>query len=487
MKRFFNPALIYLVVFSCSVINGQESNNFHPAKTNAIQFIESIDDKLIRLSDSIWKIPELGLEEYLSSRIIIEYLANSGFRIENGVAGMPTAFIATYGSGKPIIGITGEYDALPGLSQKVDSKKDPFKEGASGHGCGHNLIGIGSLGLVLAIKDLMEKGLINGTIRYYGTPAEENIGGKMWMVRDGYFDDLDVCINWHPEPYTKSYVKTSQAILDYHFRFKGKTSHASIDPWEGKSALDGVESFLHGINLLREHVKPSVRIHYTITNGGRAPNIVPDFAEVWLWVRDNSMQDLLPIGERIKKIAQGAALIAEVDHEIKLNCGMYNILPIEKGAEILQSNLETLGPIEYSDYEINFSHQIQRAAGIPESGVNGIPFALEAALNDTRTFASDIGDVSFVVPVITLLVTAAPVDVPWHSWCVVASSGMSIGHKGMIYSSKAMAMTMIDLYLKPSLIDDLNLEFNKKIGSFQYQSMLPDGPPPLPLKNDNNN
>jgi len=199
------------------------------------------------------------------------------------------------------------------------------------------------------------------------------------------------------------------------------------------------------------------------------------------------MPDLLPIGERIKKIAKGATLIADVDYEVKFNCGMYNILPIEKGAEILQSNLEILGPIKYSDYEIDFAHQIQMAAGIPESGINGIPLTLEDALNDTRTFASDIGDVSYIVPVITLLTTAAPIDVPWHSWCVVASSGMSIGHKGMIYSSKALAMTMIDMYLKPSIIEDLNREFNMKIGSFQYQTKLPSGPSPIPLKQDNNN
>jgi aminobenzoyl-glutamate utilization protein B len=486
MKERFT-AVICLMILCFVAVKGQELSNAYHTKAQAIEYIDSMEAELTELSDSIWGIPEIGMEEYLTSKIIINHLAKSGFVIEEGIAELPTAFIATYGSGKPIIGITGEYDALPGLSQKLSFKKAPIKEGDPGHGCGHNLIGIGSLGSVLTIKDLMDRGLLKGTIRYYGTPAEENIGGKLYMTREGYFNDLDVCINWHPSTITKSYVKNSEAVLDYYFRFIGKTAHAAGDPWNGKSALDGVESFLHGINLLREHVKPSVRIHYTITHGGTAPNIVPDFAEVWLWARDNNMKELLKLGERIGKIAEGAAEIADVEYEIKFNSGMYNILSTIKGAEILQLNLESLGPIKYTDYETEFAYQLQKTAGIEESGINGIPLSLEEALNDTRTFTSDIGDVSWIVPTITLLTTTAPIDVPWHSWCVVASGGMSIGHKGMIYSAKAMTMTMIDLYLNSNLIKEIEAEYEKKIGSFQYKAMLPTGPPPIPKSLDNEN
>jgi aminobenzoyl-glutamate utilization protein B len=487
MKTHIKLVSACILIVGYTAVNGQENNSLNSTKIHTINYIESIEDDLIKLSDSIWNIPELGLEEHLSSEIIIDYLENSGFNIERGVAEMPTAFIGTYGIGKPIIGITGEYDALPGLSQKISSIKEAVKEGAPGHGCGHNLIGISSLGSVLAIKDLMDRGFIAGTIRYFGTPAEESGIGKSYMAREGYFDDLDVCVNWHPSTFIKSYVKNSESILDYHFRFKGKTSHAAGDPWNGKSALDGVEAFLHGINLLREHVKPSVRIHYIITNGGTAPNIVPDFAEVWLWARDNNMATLLTLGERIEKIAKGAAEIADVVYEIKFNKGVYNIVSTVKGAEVLQLNLEILEPIEYSNYEIEFAHQIQKAAGIEESGIIGTPLKLEEALNDTRTFTSDIGNVSWIVPTITLITTTAPKDVPWHSWCVVASSGMSIGHKGMIYSAKAMALTMIDLYLTPSLIEDLDGEFKEIIGTFQYKTMLPSGPPPIPTSSENQN
>jgi aminobenzoyl-glutamate utilization protein B len=479
MDRLVKILIIPIAILTNAALFGQKSNDIAKSKDLAIQFIDSTKGELTKMSDSIWKFAEIGLEEYKSSKLLADYAEDHGFKVERNVSGLPTAFIASYGSGKPIIGITGEYDALPGLSQKAIPRKEALYENEPGHGCGHNLLGVGALGAALAVKELMDKGLIKGTIRYYGTPAEENYSAKLYLARDGYFNDLDVCLNWHPMDRIKSYIKNSEAVLDFTFKFNGKPAHAAADPWDGKSALDGVESFLDGINLLREHVKPTVRIHYVITDGGKVPNVVPDYAEVWLWARDNDMGNLLIIGERIKNIAKGAALIADVKYNVVLNNGMYNVLANKKGSEVLQSNLEMLGPINYTDYEIEFAHNIQENAGIEITGLLNNPLSLDDAIYDEKPFTSDIGDVSWIAPVITLITTTAPESVPWHSWCVVASGGMSIGHKGMIYSSKALAMTMVDLYKDPNLIIDINKESKNRKGSFIYQTMLPEGPPPI--------
>jgi aminobenzoyl-glutamate utilization protein B len=474
---------IFIVPFILGTsITGQSVKEYSREKEAAIQLIELMQEELIKVSDTIWSYAEIGLEEYKSSKLLADFAEKNGFKVERGISGMPTAFIASYGEGRPIIGITGEYDALPGLSQKAISKKEPIIEGASGHGCGHNLLGTGSLGAALAIKTLIENGSIKGTIRYYGTPAEENYGGKLYMARDGYFNDLDICLNWHPWDITKTYFKDSYTLFDYSIRFHGITAHASEYPWEGRSALDAVESFVGGINLLREHVKPTVRMHYVITKGGDIPNMVPDNTEVWLWTRDLDINSLLKLDERIKDIATGASMIAGVDQEIILNEGLYNLLLNKKGAELLQSNLELLEPILFSKDESEFAEQIQGELGLKKSGMRSQPLSLDEALVDTRNFTSDVGDVSWIVPVISLASVCRPEGVPAHSWASTASYGTSIGHKGMIYASKALALTMIDLYKNPGLITEIKKEFTERKGAIVYKTILPDGPPPIPDK-----
>jgi len=478
-KRVLFIIIPFLLVDS---LCGQPGKKYGKEKEAVVQLIESIQDELIEVSDTIWANPEIGLEEYKSSKLLADLAEKNGFKVERGISGMPTAFIASYGSGKPIIGITGEYDALPGLSQKAISKKEPVIEGGPGHGCGHNLIGTGALGTALAIKTLIENGSLKGTIRYYGTPAEENYGGKLYMARDGYFDDLDICLNWHPWDITKTYLKDSYAVFDYSIRFHGKTAHASVYPWDGRSALDAVESFVNGINLLREHVKPTVRMHYVITKGGDIPNVVPDNTEVWLWTRDFDMNSLFSLDERIKNIAKGASMIAGVEQEIILNNGMFNTLPNKKGTELLQSNLELLGPISFSKDENEFADQIQNELGLKRTGMRSIPLSLVEALVEPTSSASDIGDVSWIVPVITLFTACMPEGVPGHSWGSTACYGSTIGQKGMIYSSKALAMTMIDLYKNPDLLNEIKKEFAERKGSVVYKTMLPEGPPPIPEK-----
>ena len=478
-KVIFIIVVPFILVAS---ISGQSGKKFIKEKEAVVQLIESMQDEMIKVSDTIWKYAEVGLEEYKSSKLLADFAEKNGFKVERGISGMPTAFIASYGTGKPVIGITGEYDALPGLSQKAIPKKEAVIEGGPGHGCGHNLIGAGALGAALSIKILIENGSIKGTICYYGTPAEENYGGKMYMARDGYFNDLDICLNWHPWDITKTYIRDTYAVFDYSIRFHGITAHASEYPWNGRSALDAVESFLNGINLLREHVKPTVRMHYVITKGGDIPNVIPDNTEVWLWTRDFDINSLLKLDERIKDIAKGASMIAGVDQEITLNSGMYNILPNMKGTELLQSNLELLEPISYSRDESEFTDQIQGELGLIKSGMRSQPLSLDEALVDPRNLTSDIGDVSWIVPVISLTSVCRPEGVPAHSWASTASYGTIIGHKGMVYASKALALTMIDLYKIPSLIEEIKKEFVVRKGSVVYKTMLPEGPPPIPQK-----
>src|SRR6185436_13098921 len=306
------------------------------------------------------------------------YAEQQGFKVERGVASMPTAFIATYGQGQPIIGILGEFDALPGISQKAAPVKEPLKADAPGHGCGHNLFGTASLGAAGAIKELLAAGKLKGTIRFYGTPAEESVYGKVYLVRDGFFKDLDVCLAWHPSTETKADVQSTQALVDFIVEFKGKAAHAALDPWNGRSAVDGVEAFTHGINLLREHVRPSVRMHYAIVKGGDVPNVVPEYGKVWCWARDSKRTGVDVVLQRAREIADGAAKIAGVEVKFTVQTGCHEMLVNMAGAKLLQQNLEWLGPIKYTEQEQEFARAIQRATGTEQKGLNGEAKPLEA-------------------------------------------------------------------------------------------------------------
>ena len=310
--------------------------------------IKKHERALIKISDEIWHNAELALEEYKSSKILADYAEKNGFSLERGVAGMPTAFIATYGSGRPRIGILGEFDANAGISQKAQSTKEALIEGAPGHGCGHNLYGTGSLGAAIAIKELIAQGKIKGTIVFYGTPAEETIFGTVWFARAGLFNDLDVCMDWHPGDDMEAATQSSKALIDFRVKFSGKASHASADPWNGFSAVDAMELFTTGINYYREHIKPTARIHYQIERAGDVVNVVPENAQIWVRVRENDRESLNVVYERVKKMAAAGALMAEVDHEVSLISGIYEILPNRRGAAAIQANFELLGPIKYT-------------------------------------------------------------------------------------------------------------------------------------------
>lgn len=467
--------LLVLSLISYTIVSAQKMDN---DKKAIVASVEAHKEQLIKISDSIWALAETAFNESGSSKILADYAEKNGLKVTRGVADIPTAFTATYGSGKPVISILGEFDALPGISQKASPVKEPYEEGAAGHGCGHNMFGTASLGAAIAIKELMEAGKIKGTVKFLGTPAEEKYFAKVWMVKAGLWDDVDVNISWHPSAGIEADVQSGLSLIDFIVEFHGQTAHASADPWNGKSASDALELYTTGINYYREHILPSSRIHYHIQDGGQVVNVVPDYAKLWVRVRDPKRKIMLPTYERVKAMAEGAAIMADVDYKISLVSGIYETLVNRSGGEIMQANLELLGPITYTEEETAFGKAIQKATGKPEVGMDSKVYPLKETEETPGGGSTDVGDVSWNVPNINLGVTVAPKDTPWHSWAVVACGGMSIGHKGMIYASKAMGMTMLDLFENPKMVDKVKEEYKTRKGNEVYEPMI-DGPAPI--------
>ncbi len=449
-------------------------------KEAAVASVEEHRPELVELANQVWAFAETALKETRSSKVLADYAEAQGFKVERGVAGMPTAFVASYGEGKPVIGILGEYDALPGISQKAQPTKEPLAAGAPGHGCGHNLFGAASLGAAVAVKELIAAGKLHGTVRFYGTPAEEAVGGKLYMIREGLFKDVDVVLAWHPADETRADTESSQAMVDFVVEFRGKAAHAAFDPWNGRSALDALEIFTHALNMMREHVRPSVRMHYVMKDGGDVPNVVPDHASVWAWVRDSKHASVDELMGRVRKMAQGAALAADVESTLRVQSGDYEMLVNRAGARLLQANLEWLGPIQYTAEEQEFAKAIQRETGVEQKGLSGAIKPLDEHPGDPEGGSTDVADVSWNVPVLHVSVTTAPAGAPWHAWPVVACGGMSIGHKGMTFAAKVLAATMVDLFEKPDRRAEIRREFEESTKGVVYKGYIPEGPPPVP-------
>ena len=473
MKKLLS---ILFIIGSTFLVNSQSANKL---KKELLNSIEQKSSELTALSDKIWEAAEVAFREEKSSEYLIKYAEENGLKVEKGLAGMPTAFTATYGEGKPVIGIIGEFDALPGLSQTADSFRNELTEGGAGHGCGHNLFGTASLGAAVAIKELIEKGDLTGTVKFFGTPAEEKFFGKLWMIREGVFDDVDITMDWHPADHTEANVQPSLALVDFMVEFTGQSAHASADPWNARSANDALELYTSGINAYREHVKPSVRMHYHIQDAGQVVNVVPDYSRIWVRVRDITKEGLQPVYDQVRKMAGGAAIMANVEHKVSLISGIHDLLPNRTGGAIMQKNLEILGDIQYTQDEIDFALDMQKANGKPQIGIDGKIRPLRETLESPGGGSTDVGDVSYNMPVVSLAATTAPKGVPWHSWSVVASSGMSIGHKGMLHAAKALGMSMIDIYKDKKLREEIKKEFDERIGDYDYDPYLDPGPPPI--------
>ncbi|MFC2170216.1 amidohydrolase [Acidobacteriota bacterium] len=478
MKKHLLIFLPFLLL--CQSVHAYEETELsrRSLKEEVVKAVEGKRELLISTSNAIWEYAEVAFKEHKSSKLLMDTIENQGFQVKRGISGMPTAFLATYGSGKPVIGILAEYDALPGLSQENLPYKKSLVEAGAGHGCGHNLFAAGSLGASLALKEVIERNNLTGTIRLYGCPAEEAGGGKLYMARDNLFDDLDVCLAWHPWSINMAAAESSQAIDGMEIEFFGKTAHAAADPWKGRSSLDALEMTTFGINLLREHIKPSVRLHYVIRNGGEAPNVVPDYANLEIWVRDSTREGVKTVVERVKKIAEGAAIATGTTSKVNNQGGLYELLVNLAGARVMQQNLEMLGSIEYSGEEIAYSKKIQKEAGVQELGLAGGIQKLREPSREPQGGSTDVADVSWITPVIQVITTCTPLGVPGHSWATVTSSRHSIGHKGMLLAAKAMAATAVDLLLEKKILIEIKKEFEERRHGQIYETGLPAGMKP---------
>ena len=338
----------------------------------------------------------------------------------------------------------------------------PSTPGGAGHGCGHNLLGAAALGAAVAVKQQMATGRLKGTVRFYGCPAEETLVGKLYMARAGVFDDLDVALAWHPGDRTAADTEGTRAQVDIRVDFRGRAAHAASNPWAGRSALDALELFTHGLNLMREHVKPSVRMHYVITQGGKVPNIVPDYAQLWCWVRDSQRGGVDEVLGRLRKVADGAGLMAEVEAKLTVQGGVPEMLVNEAGARLLQANLERLGPVEFTAPEQQFAREVQRACGVEPKGLDGSIQPLRPQPPDPTLGSTDVAAVSWSVPTLNLRVTTVPAGVPGHAWPVVACSGTSMGHRGMIHAAMILAATAVNLFEDEPARQAIRAEFRRK-------------------------
>ncbi len=445
------------------------------------QLVDQHSAEYVQASREIWGYAELGYHEEKSSALLQRDLKAAGFQVESGVADEPTAFIASYGQGKPVIGILGEFDALPGLSQAAVPDRSPVVAGAPGHGCGHNLLGSGAALAAVALKDYMETHHVAGTLRYYGTPAEEGGDGKVYMVRAGLFRDVDVVLHWHPGDRNGVINGGALAITAAKFKFHGIAAHAAFAPERGRSALDAVMLMGNGIEFLREHVPSNTRMHYIITNGGAAPNVVPETAELYLMARNPTLTTLDGIWARILKIGQGAALMTETTLDVKIVSSDDNILANDALAKVAHQSLEQVGGFRYSAEEEHFAEELQKS--LPASG--------RGDLSSTDTIAplrpydpnapaasTDVGDVSWNVPTIGFTAaTFVPGVVP-HTWQAAACAGMSIGQKGMVVAAKALAVTGADLFSNPQLVQDAKADFARELKGKSYRSEIPAGQKP---------
>ncbi len=475
----------FLVTVFVSFASAQSQINSHQQLQ---ELVDRHSAQYIKTSKTIWEYAELGYHEDKSSALLQSELKAAGFKMQSGVADEPTGFIASYGQGKPVIAILGEFDALPGLSQAPVPDRSPVLNAAPGHGCGHNLLGSGAALAVVAVKEYMERNHVPGTLRYYGTPAEEGGSGKIYMIRAGLFRDVDVVLHWHPSNVNSVTNGGALAVVSAKFLFHGVAAHAALAPDRGRSALDAVMLMGNGLEFLREHVPSNSRIHYIITNGGAAPNIVPDFSSLTLMARSPSLTTLDSIWKRIVKVAQGAELMTETSLEIKIGSTDANIIGNDALARVAQKNMEEVGGFRYTAAEKHFAEDLQKSlppevAGNLDSTATVVP--LRPIDPNAPSASTDAGDVSWNVPTIGFGAATFVPGVAAHTWQATACAGMSIGQRGMLVAAKAIAFTAADLFADPALVQAARADFEAKMKGKAYRSQIPEGQkPPLDYRNN---
>lgn len=460
---------------------------------NALAYIEQKKDLIVEVSDKIWRFAEVGLHEYRSAECLANALEEEGFSVERNVAGMPTAFVATWGSGSPVIGFLAEYDALPGLSQKVSTTREELVPGGAGHGCGHNLLGAGVFGAVIGLKEELSSRNLTGTIKYFGCPAEENFSGKAFMARDGLFDDCDACLTWHPGSVNRVWTGSSLANNAMNVHFYGLSAHAAGDPYNGRSALDALLLMNMGVEFLREHMPPKARIHYVITDGGRQPNVVPAKASAWYLVRAPRREEVDDLYRRVLNCAYGAAQMTETRCEVELIKAIWNVLPNPVLEDVLEEAMKRVGPPEFGQEEYEFAREIlktipenQRLALLRESQVpeevwgkvlNDTVLPRPGNVEDVKG-STDVGDVSWCCPTAQFRTACIALGTPGHSWQYVAQAGMGIGHAGMLTAAKVLAEAGFDLMTNPKILSKAKAEFTRLTGGKKYKCAMPESHKP---------
>jgi len=464
-----------MLVF-CS--NGWASND-----SDLDQTINKHQSQFENIAMQIWDLAEVGYQEYKSSKLLQDTLEEHGFKIQNNVANIPTAFIAEYGSGKPVIAILGEFDALPGVAQSASPFKESYKDNQAGHACGHHLFGSGSAWSSVVIKEWLTANKIKGTIRFYGTPAEEGGSGKVYMARAGLFNDVDIALHWHPGSVSHARPRTSNSNKSARFTFTGISAHAASAPDQGRSALDGVESMNMMVNLMREHIPQDSRIHYVITKGGLAPNVIPDEAEVYYYVRHPKRKMVESLFKRVVKAAKGAAMGTETEVSYEVMHGNYPLMPNDTLQRIMHKKLSDRGGITYSSLENDFANQIYKTFLNPSAQIGDQENIL--TYETTHGYGStDVGDISWLVPTGGARIASWVPGTSAHSWQAVASGGTTIGLKGTKLAVQVLTETAREIYLNPDIVKQAETELSTNVGEdFNYVPLLGDRSPPLDYRN----
>jgi aminobenzoyl-glutamate utilization protein B len=470
-------------------------------KNDAWEWISDNERMIVEASDKVWELAELGLVEEKSSKFLAKVLEDHGFTVEMGVAEMPTAFVASYGNGTPIIGFMGEFDALPGLSQKPVPYKDPIEEGAPGHGCGHNIHGVTGVMSAIATKVVMEKHGLEGTLIFFGTPAEETYSGKVFMIRAGCFDGVDAVLSHHPGHFNVAGLGSSLAMNSAKFHFYGKTAHAAATPYVGRSALDAVELMNIGVNFMREHVVQEARVHYVIEEGGMQPNVVPDYARTWYYIRAPEREQVDHIYDWVLKIAEGAALMTQTKLKVEFIEGLSNELPSKGLSKLIIANMREVGAPEYTDDEMKFAKEMAKTVSkeaksdqLRASKRPGWEQLVEDEVHIDREIhdpwdegivfpgSTDTGDVSWITPTMEFQTATATLEAAGHDWQWTACCGMSIGHKSLIFATKVMAGSAVELITKPDLLKKIKDEHREKMRGRKYMCPIPKNvKPPLDI------
>jgi aminobenzoyl-glutamate utilization protein B len=470
---------LFFLLASCSSLTSAQPAKLTLIQEDMIHRIDALAPELMAVNQDIWTYAELGLQEYRSAARLVDVLKRAGFRVREGVGNMPTAFVAECGSGRPIIGILAEYDALPELSQEASAERKPVPGRLAGHGCGHCALGTASVGAALAVKAAQDRYGLKGTLRVYGTPAEETVIGKVYMTLDGQFNDLDACLHWHPGTNNAVSYMSSKAVISSKFTFTGLPAHASVSPEKGRSALKGVELMNIGVNYMREHVKETSRIHYVITNGGAQPNVVPATAQVWYYCRGNTHEDTEYLFDWIKEIAEAAARMTRTKVAMHVDTDCHEIIPNLPLSQVIARNFERIGPPKFSAADIAFARQLQTPLqaefGLREEKPLKEKIEELPAQPTVNGGSTDVGDISWHVPTGGLSTVCFAAGSPGHSWQNVAAIGSPIGHKGMVVAAKVLALSAVDLLQDGKALEEAKADFHKRMHDRKYTTEIPRG------------